>query len=190
MTESTDALSQRGPHRIAIAGWLIIALAGGAAVLPLVGSAQGALIIAAMLGLAGLIETLAATQRQQARKLAMLAGIITFGAALLFLSDQATNFAPTVIIIIGWLFLRGFTLAIASALEVGSVRPWTGLAAGVDFLLAVVLTVGFSAATLVISLFGPTQPMVAQFSWILAISFIATGAMLLEVAKCARRESS
>jgi len=38
----------------------------------------------------------------------------------------------------------------------------------------------------VISLFGATEQMVAQFAWVLAISFVATGAMLLEVARCAR----
>jgi hypothetical protein len=141
-----------------------------------------------MLGLAGVFETLAGAQRQQARKLAMLAGIITLVAAGLFFSDQATKFAPAVIIVAGWLFLRSITLGIASSLESGSVKIWTGLAAAADFLLAVVLAVGFSAATLVISLFGATEQMVAQFAWVLAISFVATGAMLLEVARCARRE--
>ena len=43
---------------------------------------------------------------------------------------------------------------------------------------------------LVISLFGATEPMVARFAWILAISFVATGSMLLEVARCARREDA
>lgn len=188
MIDKPAAGSQRSPHRIAIAGWLIIALAGGAAALPLLSPAQGALVIAGMLGLAGVIEILAGMERQQTRKLAMLAGIITLVAALLFFSDQATKFAPTVIIIAGWLFLRSVTLAIACALEFGSVKFWTGLAAAADFILAVVLAVGFSAATLVISLFGATEQMVAQFAWVLAISFVATGAMLLEVARCARRE--
>ena len=57
------------------------------------------------------------------------------------------------------------------------------LAAG----LAVLVAIGLSAASLVISLFGPTQPMVAHFAWVLAISFVATGTMLLAVAHCARR---
>ena len=45
------------------------------------------------------------------------------------------------------------------------------------------------AIYLIVSLFGPTPPLIAHFAWILAISFVATGSMLLEVASCARRES-
>ena len=108
----------------------------------------------------------------------------------LFTTDQATKFAPTLLIIAGWLFLRSVTLAAACALEHGSVQFWTGLAAGVDFLLAFLLAVGFSAATLVLSLFGATPQMIAQFAWVLAVSFLTTGAMLLEVAKCARRKGA
>lgn len=187
MTES-PAGSQTISRRIAMAGWLIIALAGGAAALPILGPAQGAIVIGGMLVLAGLIEVFAGAQRMQTRKLAMLAGVVTIFAGLLFTTDQATKFAPTLFIIAGWLFLRSLTLAAACALEYGSVKFWIGLAASVDFLLAFVLAVGFSAATLVISLFGATQQMVAQFAWILALSFLATGGMLLEVAKCAKRE--
>ena len=174
--------------RIAAAGWLIILLSAGAAVLPVIGPAGGALVIGAMLVLAGLIELFAAAVRHQTRTLAMLAGAITVAAGLLFLTDQAAQFAPTLIIIAGWLFLRSLTLALASARETGSVRHWTGLAAVADFVLAMVVTIGLSVAALVISLFGRTEPMVAHFAWILAISFVATGGMLLEVARCARRE--
>jgi hypothetical protein len=116
--------------------------------------------------------------------------VITVVAGLLFSTDQATRFVPALIIVAGWLFLRGLTLAIASALEFGSVRMWTGLAAIADLFLAIVLAVGLSASVLVISLFGATEPMIARFAWILAISFVATGSMLLEVAKCARREDA
>jgi hypothetical protein len=35
-------------------------------------------------------------------------------------------------------------------------------------------------------LFGPTPAIVATFAWILALSFVATGLLLLEVASCAR----
>jgi uncharacterized membrane protein HdeD (DUF308 family) len=52
---------------IAAAGWVIIMLAAGAAALPLIGPAQGALVIGAMLVLAGLIEAAAALLRRQRR---------------------------------------------------------------------------------------------------------------------------
>jgi hypothetical protein len=67
---------------------------------------------------------------------------------------------------------------------------WVGLAAVADLFLSFLLAIGFSASLLVISLFGVTEPMVARFAWILAISFVATGLMLLEVASCARREDA
>jgi hypothetical protein len=187
MTEGVGG-SQSRSSQIAVAGWLIIALAAGAAALPILGLAQGAIVVGAMLVLAGLIEVFAGSLRNQTRRLAMLAGLVTIVAGLLFTTDQATRFAPSLFIIAGWLFLRSATLAVACALEYGSVKFWTGLAAGADFLLALLLAIGFSAATLVISLFGATQQMVAQFAWILAISFVATGAMLLEVARCDRLE--
>lgn len=189
MSKTPTLPQDRGPaRRIAAAGWFIILLSAGAALLPLLGSAGGAMLIGAMLVVAGLTEVAAGSVRHQARGLAMLAGAITTAAGLLFATDVATKFAPTLIIIAGWLFLRSVTLAIATKLETGSLRFWTGLAAAADFILAVVVAVGLSAATLVISLFGATQPMIAQFAWILAVSFVATGVMLLEVARCARRE--
>lgn len=187
-TRPGDNQDRARAHRIATAGWLILGLSAGAVALPLIGPAQGALVIGAMLVLAGTIELAAGTMRHQTRTLAMLAGLVTIVAGLLFATDQATKFAPTLIIIAGWLFLRSLTLAVACARESGSVRHWTGIAATADFILAVVLAVGFSAAALVISLFGPTQAMIAHFAWVLAISFVATGGMLLEVARCARRE--
>jgi uncharacterized membrane protein HdeD (DUF308 family) len=182
---SQDAARAR---RIAAAGWAIILLSAGAALLPVISPAQGAWLIGTMLLLAGLIELLAGMMRHQTRMLAVLAGLITVAAGLLFATDQATKFAPTLVIISGWLLLRSLVLAIACARESGSVKYWTGLAAAADFILGVVVTIGYSAAALVISLFGPTPPMIAHFAWVLAISFVATGGMLLEVARCARRE--
>jgi len=39
---------------------------------------------------------------------------------------------------------------------------------------------------LLVTLFGPTPQMVASFAWILAISFVITGMLLLEIASCER----
>ena len=61
-----------------------------------------------------------------------------------------------------------------------------GLSAGMDFLLAVLLVAGLSIATIIVSLFGPTEPLVASFSWVLAASFVVNGLLLLEVASCER----
>lgn len=184
---SLQQLSDRA-RRIALAGWLVIALSAGTALLPSLGPARGAFVIGSLLVLAGLVEIFAASQRLSARSLAMLAGAITVGAGLLFATGPATKFISTLVIIAGWLFLRSIVLGVAAIRESGSVRFWTGLSALADFILAMVVTVGISISALVVSLFGPTPPLIAHFAWILAISFVATGSMLLEVASCARRD--
>lgn len=175
-------------HWIGAAGWFIVGLAAGAAALPFLGPSQAAAVIGGLLIVAGLIEIGGGMLRQQSRGLAMLAGVITVIAGLLFSTEQASQFVPKLIIISGWLFLRSLVLAAATLREGGSVRFWTGLSAAVDFILALLLFAGVSVAALIVVLFGPTQPMIAHFAWILAISFVATGTMLLEIASCARRE--
>jgi uncharacterized membrane protein HdeD (DUF308 family) len=192
MNMANPAIQQRLDRArwIGFAGWLIIILSAGTASLPLLGLAEGAAVIGGLLILAGFVEILAGSLRQQTRTLAMLAGTITIAAGLLFSTEPATKFMSTLIIIGGWLFLRSIVLAIAAFLEFGSVRFWTGLSAMADFILAMVVTVGISISALVVSLFGPTPPLIAHFAWILAISFVATGSMLLGVASCARREDA
>ena len=171
---------------IAAAGWFILLLSAGSALLPLYGKEHSSLIIGSLLVLAGLTEFLAGTLRHVTRRLAMLAGILTTIAGVLFATDSSTHFLSTISIIAGWLFLRSLVLIQAARLERGSVRTWTGIAAATDLVLALLLAVGLSIATLIVSLFGATPPMIASFAWILAASFIATAMLLLEVASCAR----
>ena len=171
---------------IASAGWFILLLSAGSALLPLVDRAAGATIIGILLVLAGLAELFAGNLRHETRRLAMLAGGITTLAGILFATESSTHFLSTLTIIAGWLFLRSLVLMLAARLEQGSVRTWTGLAALTDLVLALILAVGLSIATLVVSLFGATAPMIASFAWVLAASFIATAMLLLEVASCAR----
>jgi uncharacterized membrane protein HdeD (DUF308 family) len=173
---------------IGVAGWVVLVLSAGAAILPWVRPDHGAAIIGTLLVAAGIAEIFAGVFRRETRKLAMLAGAVTSIAGLLFATDPATKFLPTLIIIMGWLFVRSLILASAALLEHGSVRFWSVLSAATDFILALFLAVGISIATLIVSLFGPTPPLVATFAWILALSFVATGTLLLEVASCARRE--
>ena len=174
--------------RIRAAGWAIIVLSAGSAMLPVVGPAHGALIIGSLLVVAEIIEILAGTLRHETRGLVISAGAITIIAGLLFSTDPATKFLPTLTIVMSWLFLRSILLAAACALEHGSVRRWTGLSAATDFILALILAVGLSISTLIVSLFGTTPPLIASFAWVLAISFVTTGLLLLEVADCASGE--
>ncbi len=120
----------------------------------------------------------------------MAAGIVTALAGLLFILNPETHFFPTVWPIIGWLMVRSVILAAEAVETRGSIRTWTALSAGMDFLLAVLLVTGLSVSTIVISVFGPTRELVAAFAWVLAASFVVNGLMLLEVASCEHEAAS
>ena len=168
-----------------VAGIAVIFLGVGAALLPaekgISSDMIGGLLIAA-----GLIEAVAGSLRRDVKPFAMAAGGVTTLAGLLFILNPETQFFPTVIPIIGWLMLRSLILAYASTHSAGGVRTWTGLSAGMDFLLAVLLITGLSVSTIIVSLFGPTEPLVASFAWVLAASFVVNGLLLLEVASSER----
>ena len=182
---TASALPERAKF-IATAGWFVLLLSAGSALLPLYGKTHSSVIIGTLLVLAGLTELVAGRLRHRARRLSMLAGALTILAGILFVTEASTHFLSTVTIIAGWLFARSLVLMLAARIETGSVRTWTGLAALTDLVLALILGVGLSIATLIVSLFGATPPMIASFAWVLAASFIATAMFLLEIASCAR----
>jgi|SRR5215218_1248567 len=177
MTGTTRARGTR------VAGIAIMLLGVGAALLP-AGKSISSDMIGGLLIAAGMIEAVAGSLRRDVRRFAMAAGAVTALAGLLFILNPETHFFPTVVPIIGWLLVRCLILVIASRETGGSVRTWTALSAGIDFLLAVLLIAGLSISTIIISLFGPTPELVASFAWILAASFIVNGLLLLEVASC------
>jgi hypothetical protein len=185
-TQAGAGWSDRARARgLRVAGFAIIFLAAGAALLP-AGKSISSDMIGALLIAAGLIEAVAGSLRREVRLFAMAAGGVTAPAGLLFLVTPETHFFPMVTPVIGWLLVRCVILAIASGESGGSVRMWTGLSAGMDFLLAVLLIAGLSISTLIISLFGPTPELVATFAWVLAASFVVNGLLLLEVASCTK----
>ena len=185
-SRSREVLSDRGRARgIRVAGLAIIALGAGAALLPAADTISSDMI-GALLIAAGLVETVAGSLRREIKPYAMAAGSVTALAGLLFIINPETHFFPMVTPIIGWLLVRSLILAYASTHLTGSVRTWMGVSAGMDFLLAAILVAGLSIATIVISLFGPTQEMIASFAWVLAASFVVNGLLLLEVASCER----
>jgi len=181
----SDRTRARG---LRVAGIAIILLSAGAALLP-AGKSISSDMIGGLLVAAGLIELIAGSLRREARPFAMGAGGVTAVAGLLFVTNPETHFFPTVVPIIGWLLVRSLILVAASREARGSVRKWTALSAGMDFLLAILLVAGLSISTIVISLFGPTPELVASFAWVLAASFVVTGLLLLEVASCAEERS-
>lgn len=185
-TQAQHGWTERTRSRaLRVAGFAIILLSGGAALLP-AGKTLSSDMIGGLLIAAGLIETVAGSLRRQVRRYAMAAGIVTALAGFLFILNPETHFFPTVWPIAGWLVVRSLVLAATAAEMRGSVRTWTGLSAGMDFLLAVLLITGLSVSTIVVSVFGPTRELVATFAWVLAASFVVNGLLLLEVASCER----
>jgi hypothetical protein len=178
----SDRMRARG---LRVAGIAVILLGAGAALLP-AGKTIPSAMIGGLLIAAGSIETVAGSLRRNARPYAMVAGIVTGLAGLLFILNPETHFFPSVWPIIGWLLLRSLILAGAVTETRDSVRRWTAISAGLDFMLAILLIAGLSISTIIISLFGPTRELVASFAWVLAASFVVNGLMLLEVASCER----
>lgn len=171
----------------ALCGWLTLLLAGAALLLPEVAASSGALVIGDLLLIAGLLEVIAATGRRKARVPATLAGAVTLAAGALFLAREETRFLPNMTVVTFWLLLRVGALAMATLEAKGSaVRRWTGIAAATDLALAAILVIGLPIASIVVALFGTTGDLIATFSWVLAASFLASGAMLLQIAACER----
>lgn len=182
----TSATASRIRARgLRVAGFAIIFLAAGAVLLPIEKGISSD-VIGALLIAAGLIELVAGSLRSRVKPYSMAAGGVTALAGVVFLVNPETGLFPNVVPIIAWLIARSLILAYASTHLSGSVRTWMGLSAGMDFLLAVLLIAGLSIATIIVSLFGPTQPLVAGFAWVLAASFVVNGLLLLEVASCER----
>lgn len=189
---ATEAQSRSSDHNRAmalrVAGIAIILLSAGAILLP-AGKRISSDMIGALLIAAGLIELVAGSLRREVRTFAMSAGAVTTLAGLIFVLNRQSHFFPSVVLVIAWLLLRSLILAAASLETGGSVRMWTAISAGMDLVLAVLLIAGLSITTIVISLFGPTEPLVASFSWFLAVSFVVNGLLLLEVSSCERENA-
>ena len=175
---------------IGVAGILIILLGAGAALLPLLDRLSGSRVVGILLLVAGIIEILAGTLRRETRIPAMLAGGVTTAAGLWFLLNPVGRFVPTVTIVTAWLLVRSVVLIVASRLTTGAIRTWITLSAATDFVLGVLLVAGISIGTLVVTLFGPTPTLVATFAWVLALSFVITGSLLMQIASCERDAAS
>ena len=186
MTEVEQAAAATRANRLRLAGFLIILLAAGAALLPILWGSAGSAVVGAMLIAAGIVEFIAGSQRRQVKTLASAAGAVTVLAGILFLINPVAHLARIVNLIIGWLVLRSIILFLTAGKTGGSVRTWTIISAATDFALAAVLTAGLSIGTLIVLLFGATPQLVASFSWALALSFVLNGLLQLEIAGCER----
>ncbi len=163
---------------IRAAGILVGLLGAGALLLPWLHISQSSRLVGYLMLGAGSLEVVAGLVRHHERIPAVAAGAVTAAAGLLLVLDPR-SFLPVLNIVIAWLLLRSAILIFAAVQCDSFPRRWTFLAAGVDFLLALLLIAGLQISLLVIGIFGPSGPIVSSFSWVLAISFLATGALLL-----------
>ena len=170
-------------------GIFIIILSAGSALLPILGLGMGTAAIGALLMVAGTAEMIAARLRHESRLLAVFAGLVTALAGLLLMVNPIAGLLRSVTVVTAWLLARSIIIAFNSRRAHGRVKLWLGLSAATDLVLGLSSLTGLSITTLYVTLFGESPELVAGFGWVLALSFVATGAMLLEVASCERKSA-
>jgi uncharacterized membrane protein HdeD (DUF308 family) len=171
---------------IGAAGGAIIVLGIGAVLLPAFEDVSATIILGSLLITAGFLEVCAGKLRHETRRLAMLAGLITALAGALVIVNRADGLLPSASVVTGWLLARSAILLLTSRLAHGSVRKFLGLSASTDFVLGVGLLTGVSVTTLAVTVFGSLPLVLTGYGWLLALSFLATGTFLFEVASCER----
>lgn len=173
-----------GSRRLIIrgAGVLIFLLAFGAAILPLAQHIPARTVIGLLLLAAGAIELVAVAARPCHHVSAGIAAAASLLAGLRLVLDPNANFFAVLNLVILWLIVRAAALFFSARRSARPLCTWVYLAAAVDFLLGVLLLAGLPVALLVVSLFGPTEDIVATFAWIFAASFVAAGWLLIAAA--------
>ena len=161
------------------AGYAVILASVATALLPAWNFASGPLVIGLLMIGVGLLEAPANAFRKKGRWAAMAAGIASIAAGALLVARPETSFAGVVHVVIGWLVLRAILLAMSAFETPRRVKRMPLIAAAIDLTLAAVVWIGLTASALVIALFGPTEHVIGDFAWVLAISFICSGLLLL-----------
>jgi len=175
---------------IAAAAIGIIILGAAAALSPALDHVSSATVLGSLLVTAGFLETVAGKLRHETRRLAMLAGLVTVSAGALLILNQGSGVLPNATVVTAWLVVRSIVLLFTSRLAHGSVRKFLGISAATDLVLGVGLLVGVSVVTLAVTIFGPSPELLASYAFVLALSFVATGTLLLGVASCERGRAS
>jgi uncharacterized membrane protein HdeD (DUF308 family) len=177
--QSLDAESGRV---IRAAGYAVILASAAAALLPAGEFENGPIIVGSLMLFVGLLEILGNLLRASGRRAGTAAGLASVAAGALIFAQPVSSFLTTVYVFIGWLLVRALLLGISAIENVGPIRRLTSMAAVVDLILAGVVWTGLTASTLVIALFGPTKPIIADFAWVVAISFVGSGLLLVKLA--------
>lgn len=164
------------------AGYAVILASAAAAFLPAGDFENGHIIVGGLMLFVGLLEILGNLLRATGRRAGTAAGVASVAAGVLIFAQPASSFVTTVYVFIGWLLVRGLLLGISAFENVGPIRRATSMAAAMDLILAGIVWTGLTASTLVIALFGPTKPIIADFAWLIAISFVGSGLLLVKIA--------
>jgi hypothetical protein len=114
----------------------------------------------------------------------MLAGATTSAAGVLFFLNSDGELLSSATVVTGWLFSRSLILFLTARLAHGSSQSWLLISALIDMGLGLALLVGLSVMSLVVMVFGAAPQLVASFAWVLAISFLVTGGLLIQLANC------
>jgi uncharacterized membrane protein HdeD (DUF308 family) len=167
---------------IRAAGYAAILASAAAGLLPAGNFSNGPQIVGALMIAVGLLEMLANYLRATGRRAAIGAGCISVAAGILIFTQPVTSFVTTVYVVIGWLLARGLLLLLSTVEAARPTKRATLMVAAMDLILAGIVWTGLTASTLVIALFGPTAPIIADFAWVIAISFVGAGLLLVKIA--------
>lgn len=116
-------------------------------------------------------------------KAALGSGLITALAGLLFIGNPTLRYLPVAFVVLAWLLIRGsWVFAMALRARRDHLGPWLLISGAADVSLGFALIFGLQFSALVITLFGPTPEVIAQFAIILAASFFFTGMAQLAIA--------
>ncbi|HEY0627041.1 MAG TPA: hypothetical protein VGD10_09945 [Allosphingosinicella sp.] len=179
-----------GSYSALIAGIVICGLAAVALFLPVIQDSPRGELLGLLLLLAGLAEAGTGWLRRRLRtgRSALGAGVVAMVLGALFLFNPSLHLVPTSYLIILWLFSRGVLLLFASIPWTDPEHAWLAVSGFADIGLFVVLLVGLPVTALTLSLFGPTEEVVANFSLVVAVSLAVAGLSLIVISMLERRE--
>lgn len=188
--DSAQSLSKKWTWTLA-SGLFTLFLAAVAFLLPVVEWMPRGGLVGWVLFLAGMSEFTFGWKRglDWVGKAAVGSGVVTALAGLLFIANPLAGYFPVANVVTAWLVLRGaWVLAMGMHVRSQRLGPWLVLSGAADVLLGVALAVGLQVAALVVTLFGPTREIVAQFALILTVSFVITGLSQVAIALVQRRK--
>lgn len=173
-----------------LAGIIICGLAALAFFLPVLQGNGGVDLLGLLLLVAGIAEIVAGWFRRDRRtgRSAIGAGAVGLLLGIFFLAAPTLDVVPATYLIILWLLLRGGYLLYASMPWEDPEHAWLAVTGFADIGLALVLMLGLPVTALTISLFGPTPEIVANFSLVVAASFLVAGVSLIVMALHEQRD--